>query len=152
MNLFFFAWIWKSVWLRIAFFHSENWILLMLSSLERRSAAPFIPSIIDDSALSRHIVNSSLSLGPLVMCSLSLLLHTIHRFPVKMWSCSRSINSEFSLWPDIIVLFWIKELMSKDSMKYLWLNSLGLIGCCNIYVTIHRDLGTTQFVCWDKFF
>lgn len=35
-----------------------------------------------------------------------------------------------------MIPFWIKELISKDRTKFLWLNSLDLTGCCNLLVTI----------------
>ena len=61
------------MWLRISFFHSMNYILLMFSLLENCLTTPFIPPIIDDLALSQHMIDGSLYLGPLVITFLSLL-------------------------------------------------------------------------------
>lgn len=50
-----------------------NYILLMFSLLENCLTTPFIPPIIDDLALSQHMIDGSLYLGPLVITFLSLL-------------------------------------------------------------------------------
>ena len=56
----------------------------MPSLLESCLIAPFIPPIIDDLALSQHIVDGSLYFDRLVFSFLNLWLRTILRSPVKM--------------------------------------------------------------------
>ena len=93
------------------------------------STAPFIPSIIDDVAMSHHIVDGSLYLGLLFISHQRLLFRDIRWFPVKMQPSSGTINSKFSKLHDRIIFFWINQLMSKVSTSILQLNSLNPIGC-----------------------
>ena len=108
----------------------------MPNLLESPLIAPFIPCAVDGLALSRHIVDDFIYLGPLVISFPSLSLGKILKSAVKMWPYSVSINGEFSQWHDRMVTFWIKEWMSKDSTIILWLSSLDLIGSCNLYMIL----------------
>ena len=57
----------KSMCLRTAFFHTKHSSLLTQCLLGSCSAAPLIPSIIDDLVLWEHTIDDSLYLGPLVI-------------------------------------------------------------------------------------